>query len=162
MDESEKREVLSLLPSDAHPNPEPPADDPTKGIPVLPLSFVKYSNEWREGIRQFQDDLQNGCYDPEWLHQASEAGKERAAGAFDSFKEQEYEEFWGQKQKLNWRDLTGEATKIKLGTLVEEGLIQVGDVWKFRHLLGRGAEQYSIEKEARVWFTIEALCLGSY
>lgn len=160
MDESEKREVLALLPSDVHPNPEPPADNPAAGIPALPDSFVRYSNNWRDGIRQFQIDLQNGFYDPEWLRQANEARQERASGAFDSFKEREYEEFWGQKQKLDWRALTGEAAKVKLGTLVQAGLVQVGDVWKFKHLLGKGDEQQSVEKETRVCLTIETVSVS--
>lgn len=139
-----------MLPSDIHPNPDPPADDPTATIPPLPDSFVRYSNNWRDGIRQFQLDLQNGRYDPEWLRQADEARQERENGAFDSFKEREYELFWGQKQKSDMRLITGEAGKIKLGTLVEAGVIRIGDVWRFTYVYGRGADRILIDKEMRV------------
>ncbi|KAJ5622940.1 hypothetical protein N7490_011545 [Penicillium lividum] len=152
LDEDEKRQILNLLPADIHPNPDPPADDPNAKIPPLPDSFVRYSNNWRDGIRQFQLDLQHGRYDPEWLRQAEEARQERENGEFESFKEREYEEFWGQKQKLDKRLAAGESGKVKLGTLVEEGAIQIGDVWRFNYVYGKGAERIVIDKEARVSF----------
>ncbi|KAJ6088442.1 hypothetical protein N7486_009703 [Penicillium sp. IBT 16267x] len=150
LDEDEKRQILDLLPADTHPNPDPPADDPNAKIPPLPDSFVRYSNNWRDCIRQFQIDLQNGRYDPEWLRQADEARQQRENGDFDSYKEREYEEFWGQKQKLDKRLMAGEAGKVKLTTLVDEGVIQVGDVWRFNYVYGRGADRIVIDKEARV------------
>ncbi|KAJ5768942.1 hypothetical protein N7520_003501 [Penicillium odoratum] len=150
LDEDEKRQILDFLPADTHPNPDPPADDPHAKIPPLPDSFVRYSNNWRDGIRQFQLDLQHGRYDPEWLRQAEEARQERENGEFESFKEREYEEFWGQKQKLDKRLAAGESGKVKLGTLVEEGAIQIGDVWRFNYVYGKGAERIVIDKETRV------------
>ncbi|KAJ6016865.1 hypothetical protein N7451_000244 [Penicillium sp. IBT 35674x] len=150
LDEDEKRQILDLLPADTHPNPDPPADDPSAKIPPLPDSFVRYSNNWRDCIRQFQIDLQNGRYDPEWLRQADQARKERENGDFDSFKDREYEEFWGQKQKLDKSLASGEASKVKLITLINEGVIQVGDVWRFNYVYGKGADRIVIDKEARV------------
>ncbi|KAJ5661013.1 uncharacterized protein N7484_000385 [Penicillium longicatenatum] len=150
LDEDEKRQILDLLPADTHPNADPPADDPSAKIPPLPDSFIRYSNNWRDCIRQFQIDLQNGRYDPEWLRQADEARKERENGDFDSFKEQEYEEFWGQKQKLDKSLASGEASKVKLITLINQGVIQIGDVWRFNYVYGRGVDRIIIDKEARV------------
>ncbi|KAJ5107757.1 hypothetical protein N7456_004432 [Penicillium angulare] len=150
LEEDEKRQILDLLPSDIHPNPDPPADDPTAAIPPLPDSFVRYSNNWRDGIRQFQLDLQNGRYDPDWLRQADEARQERENGAFDAFKEREYEQFWGQKQKSDMRLATGEAGRIRLKTLVAEGVIRIGDVWRFTYVYGKGADRILIDKETRV------------
>ncbi|KAJ5936788.1 hypothetical protein N7466_003238 [Penicillium verhagenii] len=150
LEEDEKRQILDLLPVDTHPDPDPPEDNPNAPIPPLPDSFVRYSNNWRDGIRQFQLDLQNGRYDPEWLRQADEARQQRENGDFDSFKEREYEEFWGQKQKLDKSLPAGESGKVKLATLVDEGVIRIGDVWRFNYVYGKGAERIFIDKEARV------------
>ncbi|KAJ5718284.1 hypothetical protein N7488_003930 [Penicillium malachiteum] len=151
LEEDEKRQILNLLPADTHPNPDPPTDDPNAKILPLPDSFVRYSNNWRDGIRQFQLDLENGRYDPQWLRQADEARKQREEGTFDSFKEKEYEQFWGQKQKsTNITTATGEAGKVKLAALIEAGVFHIGDVWRFIYVYGKGADRIYIDKEARI------------
>lgn len=149
LDEDEKKEILSLLPDNVHPNPEPDPEDPNAKIPPIPQEFLRYSNTWREGVRQFQVDLEAGRYDPEWLRQAANAMEERAKGEFDDFKEQEFEEFWGQKQKLDYRALAGESSSVKLDSLVAHGIIQRGDVWKFTRVFGK-TEKIMVEKEAKV------------
>lgn len=134
-----------------HPNPEPNPEDPDSKIPPIPQEFLRYSNTWREGVRQFQVDLEAGRYDPEWLRQAADAMEERSRGDFDDFKEQEFEEFWGQKQKLDYRALAGESSSVKLKTLIEHGIIQNGDVWKFTRAFQVGkTEKILVEKEAKV------------
>ncbi|KAJ5712693.1 hypothetical protein N7493_009161 [Penicillium malachiteum] len=146
-------DLVKLLASSAawHCLEEDEKHDPNAKIPPLPDSFVRYSNNWRDGIRQFQLDLENGRYDPQWLRQADEARKQREEGAFDSFKEKEYEQFWGQKQKsTNITTATGEAGKIKLATLIEAGVFHIGDVWRFTYVYGRGADRIYIDKEARI------------
>ena len=120
-------------------------------IPPLPDEFVRYSNNWRDGVRQFQLDLQNGRYDPEWLRQAEEARLQRENGDFDAFKEREFEQFWGQKQKADSRLLSGECGRIQLGVLVDAGVVHIGDVWRFSYVYGKGAGRIVIDKEARVW-----------
>ncbi|KAL1863731.1 hypothetical protein Plec18167_000827 [Paecilomyces lecythidis] len=151
LDEDEKKEILSLLPDTVHPNPEPNPEDPDSKIPPIPQEFLRYSNTWREGVRQFQVDLEAGRYDPEWLRQAADAMEERSRGDFDDFKEQEFEEFWGQKQKLDYRALAGESSSVKLKTLIEHGIIQNGDVWKFTRAFQVGkTEKILVEKEAKV------------
>ncbi|GAD91526.1 hypothetical protein NFIA_050670 [Paecilomyces variotii No. 5] len=149
LDEDEKKEILSLLPDTVHPNPEPDLEDPDSKIPPIPQEFLRYSNTWREGVRQFQVDLEAGRYDPEWLRQAADAMEERARGDFDDFKEQEFEEFWGQKQKLDHRVVAGESSSVKLKTLIEHGIIQKGDVWKYTRVVGKTVK-ITIEKEAKV------------
>ncbi|KAJ5180208.1 hypothetical protein N7492_003418 [Penicillium capsulatum] len=150
LEEDEKRQILALLPADTHPGWETSADNPDAKIPPLPDSFVRYSNNWRDGIRQFQLDLQNGRYEPEWLRQAEEARQQRERGDFDAFKDREFEQFWGQKQRMDMRALAGESGRIKLGELVDAGVILLGDVWRFTFVFGRGAQRVVIDKEARV------------
>jgi hypothetical protein len=150
LEESEKLEILALLPPDVHPDAACASDDPNAKIPPMPDSFIRYSNNWRDGVRQFQLDLENGRYDPEWLKQAQDARERRALGEFDSFKEREYEEFWGQKQKVVNRAYAGESARVKLGTLISEGIILVGDIWRFYYVYGRGPSRIVVEKEVRV------------
>ncbi|KAL4803307.1 Asx homology domain-containing protein [Aspergillus unguis] len=149
LEEAEKKEILDLLPSDTHPNPNPPPDDPEAKIPPLPEAFLRYSNNWRDGIRHFQLDLQNGRFDPVWIREAEEAMQQRAAGKFDKFKEQEFEEFWGQKQKMDRGLTAGESSRVKLSTLTEHDVVRKGDIWKWSRAFGR-KNNLLIEKEARI------------
>jgi hypothetical protein len=126
-------------------------EDPNYQIPPLPQSFIRYSTNWREGLRVFQLDLQSGRYDPEWLRQAELARRERENGAFDTFKEREFEQFWGQKQKMDMNAAAGEHGRIQLRVLVEAGVILPGDVWRFTFVFGKGENRMVIDKEARVW-----------
>lgn len=121
---------------------------------------MRYSNHWRDGVRQFQLDLENGRYDPQWLKQAEKAVQERAEGGFDKFKEQEFEEFWGQKQKFDRSLAAGESSQVKLGTLVEHGLVRAGDIWKLSRGFGRGGK-ILVEKEAKVCWLL-AVFLVTY
>ncbi|ODH45369.1 hypothetical protein ACO22_00093 [Paracoccidioides brasiliensis] len=155
LDEDEKKEIIALLPDDMQrhavtPIPKDGQDPENYVIPPLPESFVRYSNSWRDAVRQFQIDLQTGRYDPEWQQQAAEAMEERAQGMFDKFKEEQFEEFWGQKQKLDYTVIAGASSKVKLGTLVENGVVRVGDVWRYSRAFGRGGEKILLEKEVRI------------
>ena len=164
LDEIEKEEILNLLPEDTHPNRYPPADDPDAKIPPLPEAFVRYSNEWRDGIRQFQADLEDGRYDPAWIRQAEAAVEERAAGKFDKFKEEEFEQFWGQKQKMDRTIAAGQSSQVKLATLVEHGVVRKGDVWRYSRSFSRGRNRVLLEKEVKVcaalsiWIWLRASC----
>ncbi|OJD17999.1 hypothetical protein AJ78_01956 [Emergomyces pasteurianus Ep9510] len=156
LDEDEKKEIMALLPDDiqrhADPGPSSEHQEDAKKfvIPPLPASFVRYSNNWRDAVRQFQLDLQMGRYDPEWQRQAAKAMEERAQGKFDHFKEVQFEEFWGQKQKLNHDVIAGESSKVKLATLVQDGVVRVGDVWRYSRVFRKGNEKFLLEKEVRV------------
>ena len=88
--------------------------------------------------------------DPEWQRQAAQAMNERAAGKFDDFKEREFEEYWGQKQKVDWNVLAGHASKVRLEELLKEGLFRTGDVWSFHHTFGKGEAIVRVEKECKV------------
>ncbi|PYH38376.1 uncharacterized protein BO87DRAFT_412972 [Aspergillus neoniger CBS 115656] len=151
LEESEKQEIIKLLPDSVHPDPNPPTDDDADAkIPPPPQEFLRYSNNWREGIRQFQVELQDGFHDPEWLRQAELAMEERAAGAFDRFKEEEFEEFWGQKQKMDKTLLAGQSSQVKLKTLIDHNVVREGDVWKYSRCFSKGADRVLVEKEARI------------
>ncbi|KAI5293043.1 hypothetical protein KEM52_005864 [Ascosphaera acerosa] len=143
--EAEKREILALLPETIHPDYVAHAHDP----------FLRYSNAWRDSVRQFQTDLALGRYTAKWQRDALEASRQRALGLFDDFKEQQFEEFWGQKQKLDRSLVAGESSKIRLDVLVRAGVVKVGDVWKYARFIkrekhGRDAEEVFLEKECIV------------
>lgn len=156
MDESEKKEILSCLPEHIHPQAESSQDglEAEARISPLPHEFLRYSNNWRGGVRQFQIDLQCGRYDPEWLRQAEEARRERAEGKFDMWKEKEFEQFWGQKQKLDQAAIAGEGSQVKLATLVDDGVVQMGDIWTYSRAFFIGEEpdrtRVLVEKEVKV------------
>ena len=174
LDEDEKREILSLLPKGVHPDPDPrhPDGSPATIVP-LPESFLRFSNHWRNGVRQFQEDLGNGYYDPEWQQQAEKASRERANGRFDRFKEEEFEQFWGQKQRVNayanpnttTLPSTGEGPRGMLASLVQEGIVQVGDVWKYARTLIEAKSDALVDMNAKVCtvsffgFVLGYLCL---
>lgn len=140
LDDAEKAELRALLPEHLSYN-----DDGS-----LPKDFLRYDNDWRNGLRQFQTDLEQGRYDPEWLRQAAEAMEERAAGKFDKYKNDQYEEFWGQKQKLAQNVLAGEMTNLKLGVLVKAAVYRVGDVWSYARVFGRAEKKVLVEKDVTV------------
>lgn len=140
LDDAEKTELRALLPQHLSYN-----DDGS-----LPKDFLRYDYDWRNGLRQFQNDLEQGRYDPEWLRQAAEAMEERAAGNFDKYKDDQYEEFWGQKQKLAQNVLAGEMTSLKLGVLVKAGVYRVGDVWSYARTFGRSGKKVLVEKDVTV------------
>ncbi|PCH05173.1 Hypothetical protein PENO1_023930 [Penicillium occitanis (nom. inval.)] len=150
LEEDEKRELLSLLPAHIHPNPDPDPNDPEAKIPPIPESFLRYETSWRTALRNFQSDLESGRYRPDWQRQAKEAVQERAQGKFDDFKEQEFEQFWGQKQKINHGLIAGESSKVKLETLIAHDVVRVGDVWKYCRVFGGKKVQVVVEKEVKI------------
>lgn len=116
----------------------------------IPMTFFKYDPDFRRGIREFQEDLGSGRLDPKWQAAAAQAMEERAQGKFDAYKENQYEEFWGQKQKLNHDALAGESTKIKLELLIQNGTFKVGDYFSYARVFGRGKNGVQVEKECKV------------
>ncbi|KAL9101912.1 MAG: hypothetical protein Q9163_002878 [Psora crenata] len=116
----------------------------------VPMEFFKYDADWRRLVREFQEDLGAGRYEPEWQEQAAQAMEERARGDFDKYKDDQFEEFWGQKQRTPWKDLAGESSKIKLEELVEEHIIREGDIFSYARTIGKGKDRVLIEKDAEV------------
>ena len=114
------------------------------------IHYLKHNQDWRRHIREYQEDLGAGKYDPTWLAEAAEAMEERARGDFDGYKENEYEEFWGQKQKTDRSYLAGESSKIKLEELLEAGVLQPGDELSYRRHFKRDRGEWMVEKEMRV------------
>ena len=116
----------------------------------IPMTFFKYDADFRRGIREFQEDLASGRLDPRWQADAAQAMEERARGEFDAYKENQFEAFWGQKQKLNHSARTGEATKIKLDLLIQNDIFKVGDYFSYSRVFGRGKSGVLVEKDCRV------------
>ncbi|KAI9772842.1 MAG: hypothetical protein M1840_008724 [Geoglossum simile] len=143
----EKQTVLANFPASAL---DGPLDNPTTRFRQ---DFLRYNNDWKSAIRMFTEDLASGRYDPEWIHQAEKSMADRDQGDFDMWKEKEYEEFWGQKQKMAQNVIAGESNKIKLETLVRNDVFQVGDIWcfsrSFASLKGKKTGTL-IEKEAMI------------
>ena len=116
----------------------------------IPMTFFKYDPDLRRGIREFQEDLGSGRLDPKWQADAAQAMEERARGEFDAYKEDQFEAFWGQKQKLNHDALAGESTKIKLDLLIQNEIFKVGDYFSYSRVFGRGKSGVLIEKDCKV------------
>ncbi|MCJ1238429.1 hypothetical protein MMC14_006418 [Varicellaria rhodocarpa] len=142
LSEEEKQHLRCLLP------PQVALDENE----AIPQEFLKYDSDWRNAIRQFKIDLQAGRYEAEWQEAAAKAMEERAAGKFDKFKEQEFEQFWGQKQKVPRNNIAGDVANVKLDDLISDDLFKVGDVWSFskgnRGTANRGA--MVIEKDVTI------------
>lgn len=134
-----------MLPGE--PLPELPADIE---LPNIPKAAMKSNSSFRADVRLFQEDLEAGRYDPIWLKDAKVAMEQRANGRFDNWKEKNREEFWGQKQKMDWNANAGESSQHSLGTLVGAGYFEVGDVWVLNRGHGRGKNSVVVEKEAKV------------
>lgn len=116
----------------------------------IPITFFKYDPDFRRGIREFQEDLGSGRLDPTWQAAAAEAMEERARGKFDAHKENQFEAFWGQKQKLNHDAIAGESSKIKLDLMIQNNTFKVGDYFSYSRMFGRGKNGVLVEKDCKV------------
>ena len=114
------------------------------------MDFLKYDADFRRGIREFQEDLSMGRLDPRWQEAAGEAMEERARGEFDAYKENQFEEFWGQKQKLDWKAVAGDSAKLKLDVLIQNGLFKNGDFFSYSRVAGPAKARVMVEKECKV------------
>jgi len=111
---------------------------------------VRYNTDFRSAVRQYQLDLEAGRYDPAWLAEADAAMEERARGNFDQWKEEQFEEFWGQKQKVDPKALAGQSSTVKLHRLIEADLCKIGDLWSYSRVFGQGKKKVLVEKEFKV------------
>ncbi|KAL6719713.1 hypothetical protein ACLMJK_001634 [Lecanora helva] len=118
----------------------------------ISIDFLKYDLDFRNGVREFQEDLGSGRLDPKWLAAADDAMEERARGEFDAWKEKEYEEFWGQKQKLAYTALAGESTTLKLEVMIEHGVFRVGDEIVLTRAIGRKDQENRVllDKDSKI------------
>ena len=146
---SDWEDLRETLPSNVPVNPD--------GYSI-PMTFFKYDPDFRRGIREFQEDLGSGRLDPKWQADAAQAMEDRARGEFDEYKENKFEEFWGQKQKTNHDALAGESTKIKFDLLIKNEIFKVGDYFSYSRVFGRGKTGVLIEKDCKVSQALD-LCL---
>lgn len=136
----DRREIADLLPdhvnlsADGH----------------LPDDFLRYNVDFRSAISQYQVDLREGRLEPTWLAEAAAAMEERAQGKFDKWKEEQFEEFWGQKQKVDSKALAGQSATVKLHHLVKADLCKVGDLWSYSRIFGQGKKRVLVEKDFKV------------
>jgi hypothetical protein len=143
LSEEEKAKLISMLPTDKFVNT---SED---GFHIS-SDFLKYNETWRSDLSRVQEDIAEGRNDPEWMRQALDAHIQRQQGDFDSFKDQEYEEFWGMKQKLPHNVRTGYASGVKFETLFRNKVLQVGDVFSYSRNFKGPEGNILIEKEATV------------
>ena len=113
-------------------------------------------------MRQYQVDLGEGRLDPTWLAEAAAAMEERARGDFDRFKEEQFEEFWGQKQKVDSKALAGQSSTVKLHRLIDAGLCKEGDLWSYSRVFGQGKAKVHVEKEFKVRSMARSLTKASF
>ena len=116
----------------------------------IPIDFFKYDADFRRGIREFQEDLSTGRLDPGWQAAAAGAMEERARGDFDAHKENQFEEFWGQKQKLDRLAVAGESAKLKLDVMIQNGIFQAGDFLSYSRAMRTVNGKLLVEKECEV------------
>jgi hypothetical protein len=120
--------------------------------------FLRYNSDWRNSLRLFQNDLTHGHYEKDWKESAAQAMEERARGDFDQWKESQYEQFWGQKQKVGMV-IAGEMAKIKLPELIEDGNFRVNDIWSYARAFRKSNGTALIEKEVKVRSFIDTVYL---
>lgn len=141
----QQEQLISMLPGASL--PQLPDGDALFNVPK---EYMRSNNSFLADVGFFQEDLKEGRYDPKWLQDAQVAMQKRANGDFDDWKERNKEEFWGQKQKIDWNARAGDSSQHSLKTLVKAGLFKVGDVWHMRRGHGRGGAAMVVEKDATV------------
>ena len=109
------------------------------------------NSAFQSDIRMFQEDLAEGRLQPARLAKAKAAMERRRRGDFDEWKEEETERFWGQKQRIHYKVLAGESSKVKIEDLISSGCFQVDDRWLYiRTVHKKGKGSILVEKEAKV------------
>lgn len=128
-------------------------------LPNMLKEALRSNLSFQADVRLFQEDLAAGRYERKWLADAQSSIDKRAAGKFDSWKEKNREEFWGQKQKIAAGALAGESSQHTLPTLVEGQCFMVGDVWRLNRsrMQEKPLKKIVVEKEARVSYLIRPL-----
>ena len=125
-----------------------------EGMPKA--EFLKYNIDWRNALRYFALDLQEGRLGETWLHPACEAMESRALGHFDTYKADYFEDYWGQKGDAPAENAPATFYIGKedetLEDLVRAEKICVGDHWCFAQVFGReeGEKGFVVEKNCLV------------
>ena len=117
------------------------------------------NSAFQSDVRMFQEDLAEGRLQPARLAKAKAAMERRSRGDFDEWKEEETERFWGQKQRIDYRALAGESSKVKIEDLISSGYFQVNDRWLYiRTIHKKGKGSILVEKEAKVSLLANGSC----
>jgi len=103
---------------------------------------------FQEALHNYQDDLRDGKYEPEYIERAREARRQRMAGKFDNWKEEHFELHWGDKQHLlDDNAVAGESAKIKLEVLIAHHQFKIGDIFSLRRSF---PGELTVRKDAEV------------
>ncbi|RVD83295.1 uncharacterized protein DFL_007690 [Arthrobotrys flagrans] len=140
--EEEKTELLSLLhPIDTEitfPDQDPALPPPRIPTPEL---FQNLNNDaFRTAFAELQEDLETGSYEPAYVRKAEEALRLRLgpmADRVDDVKNNEFEEYWGQKQVVFFGD-AGLSAGITLYELCQQKMLRPGDVFEYKRTFQGG------------------------
>ena len=102
---------------------------------------------WTYFIERAVEDIANGRNDPQWLNEAASAHAQRKAGAHDNWKDEQYEKFWGIKQRLASNVVAGTSANHSLQEMIERCVVKPGDVFKYRRNMKREGSLVKIEKD---------------
>ena len=127
LDEKAQEKIIGMLPPSRLSSLVTIVD----GKQTLNVSNLMSNSSWNYFIGCVRDDISLGRNKPAWLQDANTAYLERQVGKFDTWKEKEYEEFWGVKQKLAAGVVAGSSATLKWDDLVKRGLFQAGDVFQY-------------------------------
>ncbi|TPX64209.1 hypothetical protein SpCBS45565_g06074 [Spizellomyces sp. 'palustris'] len=105
--------------------------------PPLTERFFKYSTHLRESIGIFQDMLAGGFYEPAGQEQMVQE-VEDVKKDYDSWKEQHYEEVWGDHldQEVS-EEISSIAKTITLKEMCEQGILRSGDEFVYKRSFGK-------------------------
>jgi hypothetical protein len=99
----QKITLMSMLPQDATHTELLDFIRATDGLDHLtdtrPYAFTINNDCFRTDVAKFQADLRNGHLGKTWQASAEQAVVDRAAGVYDGFKAEEFEQWWGQKSQ---------------------------------------------------------------
>lgn len=106
-------------------------------------------------ISHVEADIAEGKYTPENQAAIIEARKRSEAGEFDEFKDNKFEQFWGQKQRVNYEAVAGDTREVKITTLAKHQVLRVGDVFSLRRSFGKIGKGKGVGKAKVGGLTIE-------
>ncbi|TGZ81030.1 hypothetical protein EX30DRAFT_395854 [Ascodesmis nigricans] len=105
------------------------------------------SPAFKDALTQWKLDLSSGKYEPSYIAKGEAARQRRMAGDFDSWKDSQFELYWGQKQRLEHEAVAGETSKVKIQDMVKHGVFKTGDVFSMRRKFQGGV---FVRKDARL------------
>lgn len=142
----EQRECLSLL-------PDVDKIRTNDGLETLVPDFFTNNPCLHDSLRDFQERLAAGLLTPLHIKKLNDASRDRAEGKADTFKDEQFERFWGEKQRLDHSVTAGETSSLKLATMITNGIFQVGDTFRYARTFGLG------RGKARRKVVVEKECL---